>query len=124
MSKALYLENEFSTRAIDRYGITLFEPSDAKELIQEAERRKIRILGIDSFKIENETIQPQMEHSIDYSSRNYFSEDDWSASIQFIRSKESTGLLFEITLGDVIDIKNTKSEQGESLNSDQLRRSS
>ncbi|MFA6172977.1 MAG: hypothetical protein WC334_09055 [Kiritimatiellales bacterium] len=103
MSKAIYLADEFRPRATIRGGIAMFTADDAITLIQEAHKRQIIILGIDTFRLTEKTIEPMTDHMLDLSTRGFFADDDWNKSIQFIQERASHGFNFEIVLGDVIE---------------------
>jgi hypothetical protein len=111
MSKALYLEDEFRPRATIRGGILMFPADDAIALIQEAHKRRIRILGIDTFQLTANTTQPLLDHMLDLSTRGFYAEDDWDQSVDFIKRRAAHGFHFEVVLGDAIEIKRD-TEQG------------
>ena len=110
MSKALYLEDEFRPRATIRSGGLMFAADDAIALIQEAQRRRIRVLGIDSFRLTGKKTELMMDDILDLSTRAFFAEDDWDQSIKFIKDREAQGFHFEVVLGDAIEI-GRKAEQ-------------
>lgn len=100
----MYLADEFRPRATIRGGTAMFTADDAIALIQEARKRRIIILGIDTFRLTEETTEPMMDHILDLSTRGFFTDDDWDQSIQFIRERASHGFRFEVVLGDTIEI--------------------
>ena len=100
----MYLADEFRPRAIIRGGTAMFSAADAIALIQEAHKRRIIILGIDTFRLTAKTTEPMMDHLLDLSTRGFFADDDWDQSIQFIQERASQGFHFEIVLGDAIGI--------------------
>lgn len=104
MSKADYLEAEFRTQKNTRGGILVLSPDEACRLIARAQEEKIRVLGIDAFILTETTIQPSMEHSVDYSDREFFSDSDWHIATTFIQERASYGFHFEVVLGDAITI--------------------
>jgi hypothetical protein len=106
MSDALQIQAEFRKRSVRNYGVMTLSASDACEMIGRAKHENVRVLGIDSFVIRGVSIQPFMEHSIDYSARGFFSESDWDDAIAFIQGKASLGLVFEVVLGDSVPIGN------------------
>lgn len=55
-------------KAIDKNGILLLNYDDAKETIKLCLKNKIDVLGIDVFSLNNNTLQPHMDKSIDFSS--------------------------------------------------------
>lgn len=88
--------------AIDRGKYFLFLKKDALDFVQECRNEKIRILGIDGFyKIDEETIQPSMENSVDFSSDYYVMKTSniYSEAIGFLQTKDEN-LFFEIVCED------------------------
>lgn len=88
--------------AIDRGKYFLFIKKDALDFVQECKKEGISILGIDSFyKINEETIQPSMENSVDFSSAYYVQKtgDIYSDAIIFLQDK-GENLFFEIVCKD------------------------
>ncbi len=88
--------------AIDRGKYFLFFKKDALDFVQECKNENIVILGIDSFyKIDEETIQPTMENSVDFSSAYYVHKtgDIYSEAIEFLQTKDEE-LFFEIVCED------------------------
>ncbi len=83
----------------------MFAADDAIALIQEAHKRRIIILGIDTFRLTEKTTEPMLDHILDLSTRGFFADDDWDQSIRFIQERARHGFHFEIVLGDAIDIK-------------------
>lgn len=75
----------------------LLPKEDAIQFVSECEKRNIRILGVDSFRVFGDKIQPSLEDSIDFSMTNETTE--YRKAQSFIRSR-SDGFLFEITHTD------------------------
>jgi hypothetical protein len=74
-------------------------------MIRRAKKGNVRVLGVDSFRIRGGTIQPSMEHSVDYTyGGRLHSDADWDAALSFVESKATHGFVFEVVLGDVISI--------------------
>jgi hypothetical protein len=90
------LLDEFSSRGLTRGGILFLEPSDALELVREAEHRGIHVLGLDAFFIQGSETQPVLEHSIDLSSLP--TSDAYRAARTHIQEREELGLRFEVVL--------------------------
>ena len=100
----MYLADEFKPRAKIRGGIAMYEAGDAVELIQEAHKRRIRVLGIDTFRLTEKTTEPMLDHILDLSARGFFANDDWDQSIQFIQERTNRQFHFEVVLGDAIEV--------------------
>jgi hypothetical protein len=104
MSKARYITAEFKQRSLRNCGVLVLSADDACAMIRRAEREGVKVLGIDSFTLPGDSIQPSMEHSVDYSSRGYYSDSDWDNAVTFVESKAALGFVFEVVLGDPIAI--------------------
>jgi hypothetical protein len=100
VSRALYLEGEFRPRATIRGGILMFRAADAVDLIQTAHARRVRVLGIDTFRLTERTTTPEYDHTLDLS--GHHAESDWDEAIEFVRTRESDGLHFEVVLADEV----------------------
>lgn len=96
------IEKIFKNKAIDLNGIFAFCSSDAIELIYEAKKQGIPLLGIDAFWIGQDSLQPSMEHSYDYSSEDSEIEPEGAHdhAITLIKNFRKYGLFFEITLDE------------------------
>lgn len=92
------LEREFESRGIRRGGILLLAPTDALDLVPSARNARIRILGIDGFRLLGSAIQPDQEHSVDYTRGPSEVNDPWTAAEMFLRSRMSVDRIFELTL--------------------------
>ena len=75
-------------------GILFFTPDIALGVIDEAEKARIPVLGVDAFIIRLNFHQPWSEHSIDLSSL----DAGWNEARDLITSKKHLGLVFEIVL--------------------------
>lgn len=91
MNKAEIL---FMDKASMRGGIYLYPKTVAIQFILECKKQGITILGIDGFFITENTTQPSIEHSIDYS-RHPFTEGIYDEAIQFLEIKDDK-MYFEI----------------------------
>lgn len=59
------VKKEFADRTLDRHGIRLLRASDAAEYVSRCAEHGIDILGIDGFLVNDDKLQPMMEHSLD-----------------------------------------------------------
>jgi hypothetical protein len=89
------IEKEFNDKAIIRGGIYLFNSVDDVAVIRRCNELKNRILGIDSFKVTENSTQPILEHSVDFSN-NVSDSGNWVEAEQFIQERFNEGFLFEI----------------------------
>lgn len=86
------IEKKFKTKGIVR-GKTLLVPINcALEMILEAEKKGINILGIDGFFIKDDVTEPSMDNSVEFDEESLNYED----AKKFLDSKKNKGLLFEI----------------------------
>lgn len=96
------LEQKFIDKAEVRGNLVLFLPEIAIAFINESEKNKIKILGVDGFYLTPETIQPSIEHSIDLSS--YFEKKDqrmvYKIARDFILERANQTLYFEVVTDD------------------------
>jgi hypothetical protein len=95
------VELEFKDKAILHDTLLLFHANDAINFIRRCHELDRPILGIDSFRLNGEFIQPFLEYSVDYSSTTWLtthdgSEDIWQEAENFIRKHSELGLVFEI----------------------------
>jgi hypothetical protein len=91
---------EFDDRAVLRGGLRLFRPADAIDLIRKCREAGVRVLGLDAFRVFPNAIQPDMEHSIDYSSPPYtrLLQNSWQHAERFVRDREATAFFVEVVL--------------------------
>jgi hypothetical protein len=87
----------FKDKAIIKGGLMLFTKADAVQFLKECQKQNIKILGIDSFKIIGEQIQPSMDNSIDFSTTG--EAGNFSKAEEFIITR-SDEFYFEITSDD------------------------
>ncbi|MBB1287394.1 hypothetical protein HRH25_23665 [Flavisolibacter sp. BT320] len=91
------IEKQFKERAIIRGETLLFSKDNALSFVEACKKNGIGILGIDSFFLFDDSIQPSMENSIDFSSLNYVikSQDIYSEAKNFLSERNET-MFFEI----------------------------
>ena len=92
------LERQFAARGVPRGGIRLFEPADALDLVARARTLSVRVLGIDGFRLGPDFIQPDQEHSVDFTRGSHQPSDSWSAAQEFLRSRRDVDRMFELVL--------------------------
>lgn len=88
------IERLFSSKSIERGGLFLYKKSDAIQFVEECQKRKIIILGIDSFKLLQNNIQPLLEESIDISLET-FDNKSYAKLSNFLKARPND-LFFEI----------------------------
>lgn len=89
------IENLFKDRVIQSGGINLYSKYDALSFIEECEKEAIYILGIDGFYITEDTTEPSLENSIDFSILSLNKERIYSMVKEFL-DKKGENLFFEI----------------------------
>lgn len=89
------IQKEFRDRAIVKAGTYLFGPQDAIEVVKKCSQIERKILGIDAFVVTDNTVQPFMEHSIDYSVGG-LQGGNWNEAEQFILERAEMGFVFEV----------------------------
>jgi hypothetical protein len=90
------LEAEFAGRGVLSGQTLLHDAETALELIREAHRRQVRVLGVDSFIIDGEAMHVLLEHIADYSA----SDSPWDAAASFVEGRADSGFMFELVLDD------------------------
>jgi hypothetical protein len=86
-------------------GLLLLGAADAKDLIREAAKAGIAILGVDGMLVRaTETLSP-LEHIADFSPAYRRGEGCWKEAERFIDERRSLGLVFEVTLGEHLDLR-------------------
>lgn len=101
MNNASKFEAEFRSKAVIRGGLLLFRPADAIDVIRRCREQKVRVLGLDGFRVTATSTQPLMEHSVDFSAdtRAQSDEENWQLAEDFLRQRgESSDILFEVTI--------------------------
>jgi hypothetical protein len=91
------IEITFLDRAIVQpEGWSIYQKHDAINFVKECQKHSITILGIDGFSRIGASIQPHLNDSIDFSSRQYAHIFDvYAAALSFLE-KRGEDLLFEI----------------------------
>jgi hypothetical protein len=91
------LEKAFLSRGLLRGGILLLDAAAAIAFVVAAETQRTRILGVESFMVEGEKVQPLLDHILDLSSPPS-DFDSWRSARRFIEERASRGFLFEVSL--------------------------
>jgi hypothetical protein len=75
-------------------------PEDAARAIENARRAHVPLLGFDAAYVRQDSIQPSLEDSWDYSGGPGSAVDDpYAHAIQFILDRGQKGLRFELVFG-------------------------
>ena len=96
MTKGTELESEFHNRGVLRGGILFLRAQDAIALIEAARHGRVRVLGIDAFRLGVTSTQPVVEHSADFS-RESAGSDIWTRAADSVRHQPED-LHFEVVL--------------------------
>lgn len=89
------IEILFKDKVLQRGGINLYSKYDALKFIEECEKEAFSILGIDGFYITDDTTEPSIENSIDFSVLSLNNENVFSIAKEFL-DKQQENLFFEI----------------------------
>lgn len=84
----------FDKCALTKGRLRLFFYDDAVKIINECKSRRVKLLGIDSFKISARGIQPFMEYSYDYSDLDI--NETWDKAYHDISRLKDSEFVFEI----------------------------
>jgi hypothetical protein len=86
------IKEKYMKKAVIYDNIWMYFIKTAMEVVNDCERNKKRITGLEAFKITGEGIQPSQEHSMAFNVR----EDNWDRAINFLSSIKDTCYLYEI----------------------------
>jgi hypothetical protein len=90
------IEQEFAAKGVIRGGELLLKPRDALDMVRRCHEEGIEVLGLDGFKLTEQTIRPVMEASIDLSfPRN---GDTWRRAESFLATRLDSDLYFEVVM--------------------------
>lgn len=89
------IEQEFMSRGIVRGGELLLSPQDALDMVSRCRELRVRLLGIDGFRVTPTSTQPLLEESTDFT-RSHSIEDTWEEARAFLAQRAASGLLFEV----------------------------
>ena len=94
-------ENIIKENADYRAGICLFKKSDALLFLRNNAGKNVNILGIDGFILNNIAIQPSLENSVDFSTKNISMKDSFVCAEEFLKDKDEN-MYFQIVYRQVI----------------------
>ncbi len=94
------IENLFKDKAIQRGGINLYSKYDALNFVQECYKQSVYILGIDGFYITDDTTEPSIGNSIDFTVLPLKRENIFEMAKEFLREKDDI-LFFEILYEEI-----------------------
>jgi hypothetical protein len=95
-AQAALLTEEFESLGVKRGGLLLLNAAAARHLIQEAERRGLRILGMDGFRLTADGAESQADHILDLST----APGGWQEALAFVAERSDLGLVFDIVVGE------------------------
>ncbi len=93
------IEQEFAAQGVIRGGELLLKPKDALDMVRRCGEEGIEVLGLDGFKLTEQTIQTVMEQSIDVSFPR--SSDSWRKVESFLAARLDSDLYFEVVIGRI-----------------------
>ncbi|MCR9232236.1 MAG: hypothetical protein NXI29_14590 [bacterium] len=94
------IQDEFLPLSVISGFPPVLAPEDALALIRRCREQQVRVLGIDGFHMFDQSQQPDMGESIDYSRLGDTVEDCWNAAEQFLSERMRSGLYFEVVTAD------------------------
>ncbi len=89
------IESLFKDRLLKRGGLDLYSKEDTLRFIDECKKDTVPILGIDGFYITENTTQPSLENSIDFSALPIKNGNIYSLAKSFV-AERAESLFFEI----------------------------
>lgn len=87
----------FASRGKKRGGLLLFPASEAVAFIDQARLERQPVLGIETFRLTDQTTQPQMDHILDLSDAGETC-DTWSRAREFVSERADRDYFFEVTI--------------------------
>jgi len=94
------VREEFDSEAIQPApnSIKMYNEETAVKMILRCKEMGYMITGLESYRVEGTSVEPFMEHSIDYMFSKYGSKGIgcWDDAIDFIKSKHQYGLVFDV----------------------------
>ena len=96
---AKQLEATFAAKAVAQSSnLLILAPDDAIDLVREAARAGIPILGVDGILVGPDATTSPIEHIADYSAASGSGNGCWADAEAFIESRRGLGLCFEVLL--------------------------
>jgi hypothetical protein len=92
------IEEQFSNRFLRHGGVLLLSKSDAMEMVLTCITQGVRVLGIDGFWLRGDMIQPSLENSVDFSSRELqasYLDPAFRDPIEFLKTRDDH-MMFEV----------------------------
>lgn len=96
------IEEQFFNRFLNRDGILLISKINAISMVRMCLQENIQILGIDEFWIANNAIQPSLENSVDFSSKELqasYIDPVFRDPREFLKTRDDKRM-FEIVCAD------------------------
>lgn len=92
------IEQRYADRFIKFGGVLLLSKDDALQMVMACLAEGVRILGIDGFYVYGDAIQPSLENSADFSSKEQqasYLDPAFSNPVDFLRTRNDQ-LMFEV----------------------------
>jgi hypothetical protein len=90
------IEQEFASRGVLRGGLILLRAQDALSMVRRCRGEGIEVLGLDGFRLTEQTTQPLMEQSIDLTKSG--NGDSWARAESFLVARLDQDLYFEVVI--------------------------
>lgn len=94
--KEIYSIIDLDIKHRKRGEMILFELEASHEVVKKCRKYSLKIIGFDSFRVFEHSIQPVMEHSPDYS--RYSKEASWDYAEAGLNRIQERGLLQEFVI--------------------------
>jgi hypothetical protein len=90
---------KFEQRAIKRGGLCFFSQCDTLQVIEEARRARVPILGLDGVFLDGKKTRPSLDNSVDFTLGSGLQDDVYCTAIDFVKRHENLNLYFEVVFG-------------------------
>ena len=94
------IEEEFRDLSVVMGRTLIFRPADAITFVRRCREKQVKLLGLDAFHLDADSIQPDMGASIDLSLPVYSGQDLWTLAERFLDQRLESGLYFEVIVNE------------------------
>ena len=90
------IEQEFADKGVLRGAVFMLRAQSALEMVRRCREEGIEVLGLDAFRLTEQTTQPLMEQSIDLTKPG--EGDCWIRAETFLAARTDSDLYFEVVI--------------------------
>lgn len=94
------IQDEFLDKSVIEGFPPILNAKDAISLVRICKTKNVKVLGIDGFHVFGQSIQPDMEESVDFSSTRKKISDCWSEAEKFLVTRKNSELYFEVVIDE------------------------